>query len=144
MALATESADHPMLRANSSAPTSRGASSFASWALITKIMPERPAIVTDGEPKPRHTVSVRVERASHPRLQTRNPSTPGLDLKQFPERGMHGAVACLPLLLRIPDQKRQRFRSNPAPISDSIPPQIPTEVRHHDGPLGGAGADIGC
>jgi len=50
---------------------------------------------------------------------------------------MHGAVACLPLLLRISDQKRQRFRSNPATISDSIPPQIPTEVRYHDGPLGG-------
>ena len=44
---------------------------------------------------------------------------------------------------RIPDQKRQRFRPKPATISDSIPSQIPTEVRHQDGPLG-VGAVIGC
>ena len=40
-------------------------------------------------------------------------------------------------VMRIPDQKRQRFRFKPATISDSIPPRLPTEVRHHDGPLEG-------
>jgi len=47
------------------------------------------------------------------------------------------------MLLRISNQKRQRFRSNPATISNSLLPPIPTEVRQHDGPLG-AIADIGC
>ena len=45
--------------------------------------------------------------------------------------------------LRIPDQKRQRFRSEPATISDPNPPPIPTEACHQDGPLG-VGAGIGC
>jgi len=35
------------------------------------------------------------------------------------------------------------FRTKSATIFDSIPPQVPTEVRHQDGPLG-AGRDIGC
>jgi hypothetical protein len=38
--------------------------------------------------------------------------------------------------MRIPDHRRQIFGSKPAAISNSIPPQIPTEVRHQDGPLG--------
>lgn len=38
--------------------------------------------------------------------------------------------------MRIPDQERQRIRSKAAAIFDSISPLIPTEGRHHDGPLG--------